>query len=173
MTAPLISQPDIDAFIDALWLEDGLATTTLAAYRRDLTAFAQWLEDPADHGGTAMADQLRTVTTADIEAWFTAKHEESRATTANRRLAALRRFYAWALREHRAEKDPCLTLSTAKQPPRMPKNAVRSTSRGLIGCSELEYSTGSTRPCDVGNTVCHGTACVRVGQYQRARHQFE
>ncbi|MDH5205938.1 MAG: site-specific integrase, partial [Hylemonella sp.] len=27
----------IDAFIDALWLEEGLSRNTLAAYRRDLT----------------------------------------------------------------------------------------------------------------------------------------
>ena len=37
------SVPGIDRFIDALWLEDGLSPNTLAAYRRDLTLFAQWL----------------------------------------------------------------------------------------------------------------------------------
>ena len=42
----LASQPDIDAFIDAVWLEDGLSANTLVAYRRDLTGFARWLEDP-------------------------------------------------------------------------------------------------------------------------------
>ena len=35
--------PDIDAFCDALWLEDGLAANTLAAYRRDLGRLARWL----------------------------------------------------------------------------------------------------------------------------------
>ena len=35
--------PEIDDFIDALWLEDGLSKNTLAAYRRDLALFAQWL----------------------------------------------------------------------------------------------------------------------------------
>ena len=33
----------IDTFVDALWLEDGLARNTLAAYRRDLTLYATWL----------------------------------------------------------------------------------------------------------------------------------
>ncbi|HYN59739.1 MAG TPA: site-specific integrase, partial [Rubrivivax sp.] len=37
------SQALIDRFIDALWIEDGLAAQTLAAYRRDLSLFAQWL----------------------------------------------------------------------------------------------------------------------------------
>ena len=42
---PLPSQEAnaVDAFVDALWLEDGLSANTLAAYRRDLTLFAQWL----------------------------------------------------------------------------------------------------------------------------------
>ena len=34
----------IDTFVDALWLEDGLARNTLAAYRRDLTLYGTgWL----------------------------------------------------------------------------------------------------------------------------------
>jgi len=37
------SQTAIDRFADALWLEDGLAPNTLAAYRRDLELFATWL----------------------------------------------------------------------------------------------------------------------------------
>ena len=37
------SQPSIDSFVDALWLEDGLSTNTLQAYRRDLTLYARWL----------------------------------------------------------------------------------------------------------------------------------
>ena len=34
----------IDEFCDSLWLEDGLSKNSLDAYRRDLTAFARWLE---------------------------------------------------------------------------------------------------------------------------------
>ena len=37
------NQAAIDRFVDAVWLEDGLSANTLAAYRRDLTALAQWL----------------------------------------------------------------------------------------------------------------------------------
>ena len=35
----LASQPDIDAFIDAVWLEDGLSANTLVAYRRDPVSY--------------------------------------------------------------------------------------------------------------------------------------
>lgn len=53
---PLASQADIDAFIDAVWLEDGLSANTLAAYRHDLTGFARWLEDPEAYA-REMADR--------------------------------------------------------------------------------------------------------------------
>ncbi|MVW72985.1 site-specific tyrosine recombinase XerD [Bordetella sp. 15P40C-2] len=139
---PLNSQADIDAFIDAVWLEDGLAKNTLSAYRRDLTAFAQWLEDPAQHAGATQATQLAEVKAEDIQAWFAARHEDSRATTANRRLAALRRFYAWALREKRTDKDPCLTLSAAKQPPRTPKTLSEAQVEALLAAPDLNTPRG-------------------------------
>ena len=42
----------IDEFADALWLADGLAGNTLAAYRTDLAQFAAWLET----GGQGLAE---------------------------------------------------------------------------------------------------------------------
>jgi integrase/recombinase XerD len=33
----------VESFTDALWLERGLSSNTLAAYRSDLTAFLRWL----------------------------------------------------------------------------------------------------------------------------------
>ena len=45
---PVTADASIDTFIDALWLEDGLSPNTLAAYRRDLSLFADWLR--AEHG---------------------------------------------------------------------------------------------------------------------------
>ena len=44
--APEASTPLIDAFCDQVWLQDGLAATSLASYRRDLERWAEWL-DPA------------------------------------------------------------------------------------------------------------------------------
>ena len=40
----LRAEPLIDAFADALWLEDGLSQNTLSAYRRDLQALADWFQ---------------------------------------------------------------------------------------------------------------------------------
>jgi integrase/recombinase XerD len=34
----------IDAFCDQVWLQDGLAASSLASYRRDLMTWSVWLE---------------------------------------------------------------------------------------------------------------------------------
>jgi integrase/recombinase XerD len=141
LSATLAAQADIDAFIDAVWLEDGLAANTLVAYRRDLTAFAAWLETPAQSRLPA-AVALTQAETAHIESWFAARHAESRPTTANRRLAALRRFYAWALRERRSLRDPCLTLVAAKQPPRLPKTLSEAQVEALLRAPDTDTARG-------------------------------
>ena len=38
----------IDAYLDALWLEQGASDHTLAAYRHDLTAWQQQLESAGE-----------------------------------------------------------------------------------------------------------------------------
>jgi integrase/recombinase XerD len=65
-----LSDPDqalIDRFVDALWIEDGLAATTLAAYRRDLTLLAQWLEA---QGATTLARASKS----DLLGYIAARH---------------------------------------------------------------------------------------------------
>ncbi|HBI82289.1 MAG TPA: site-specific tyrosine recombinase XerD, partial [Alcaligenaceae bacterium] len=109
----------VSAFIDSVWLEDGLAANSLAAYRRDLVAFEQWLKEER-------ALEIDAATAADIEAWFAARHKDSKPSTANRRLAVLRRYYLWAIRHQRVSVDPCLRMVTARQPLRVPKTLSES-----------------------------------------------
>jgi len=116
--------PDIDTFIDALWLEEGLAKNTLAAYRRDLTLFTDWL--------IAHHQTLLAAGEADINAYFAAQHASTRATTANRRLTVFKRFYRWALRERHVQADPTLRLLAAKKPLRVPKTLSEQQVEDLL-----------------------------------------
>src|SRR3974390_2620022 len=97
----------IDAFIDALWLEECLSRNTLSAYRRDLALFANWL------AGQGRA--IDAATEADLNGYFAARHATTKATTANRRLAGFKRYFRWALRERLVAQDPTLRLQSAKQ----------------------------------------------------------
>ncbi len=92
--------PLIDAFIDSVWLEDGLSALTLAAYRRDLNGLALWLH--------AQHSSLATAVEADLQAYFAHRHNQTKATSANRRMTVFRRFYRWALRDNRLLADPTL-----------------------------------------------------------------
>ncbi|NEX60858.1 site-specific tyrosine recombinase XerD [Noviherbaspirillum galbum] len=119
------SQPAIDEFCDTLWLEDGLSKNTLEAYRRDMTLFAAWL---GEQGGKTLYD----VQPSDLNGYFAARHAVTKATSANRRLAVLKRFYQLALRQNRVSADPCLKLKSAKQPPRLPKTLSETQVEALL-----------------------------------------
>lgn len=122
----------IDAFIDALWLEDGLAANSLAAYRRDLRALAAWAE----------GRPLLALVEADLQAYFAAQFEASRPTTANRRLATLRRFYRWALRDGRIDSDPTLRLANARTPARFPKALSEAQVEALLAAPDVRTALG-------------------------------
>ena len=131
MTRPdarVAPDPQIDQFIDAIWLEDGLAENSLAAYRRDLLDLAAWL-------------QPRRLADADEQAltgYLAARHPTTRASTANRRLASLRRFYRWALREGSIESDPTLRLAGARRPARFPKTISEAQVDALLAAPQGE-----------------------------------
>jgi integrase/recombinase XerD len=131
----LAPSPSIDAFLDAVWLEDGLAENTLAAYRRDLSAFSKWL-------AAKTSKDIDQAQAADIQDWFVARHAGTKASTANRRLAALKRYYLWALRQGRVIEDPCLTLHTAKQPARFPKTLSEDQVDALMQAPDHETVLG-------------------------------
>ena len=130
------SQNAIDLFIDALWLEDGLSRNTLAAYRRDLTLYARWL--------AAQEETLALDATAEhhLQAYFAARHAETRATSANRRLSVLRRDFHWALRERRITADPTVRLQAARQPLRVPKTLSQAQVEALLNAPDLGHPLG-------------------------------
>jgi integrase/recombinase XerD len=125
----------IDRFIDAVWIEDGLAPNTLAAYRRDLTLLAEWLRRHADR----TLDEARE---ADLRAYAVARHAGSAPTSTNRRLTVFRRYYRWALREHLVDADPTLKLSAARQPLRVPKSLSEAQVEALLGAPDVETPRG-------------------------------
>ena len=125
----------IDRFIDALWIEDGLAALTLAAYRRDLTLYAAWL---AAETGKA----LDASSEIDLMAYMGARHAATRATTANRRLTVFKRYFRWALREHRTAADPTLKLLAARQPMRVPKTLSEAQVEALLAAPDTDTLLG-------------------------------
>ncbi|WP_250499910.1 site-specific tyrosine recombinase XerD [Caballeronia sp. GAWG1-5s-s] len=128
------SSDAIDLFCDALWLEHGLAKNSLDAYRRDLRLFAEWL-------AKTRGASIDAATEADMNGYMAARRGD-KATSANRRLSVFRRYYAWAMREHRASADPTLKLRSAKQPPRFPSTLNESQVEALLHAPDIETPLG-------------------------------
>ena len=124
----------VDAFIDALWLEDGLSPNTLAAYRRDMQGFSDWLH--------AQSLTIERAGENDVQAYFADRFDQTRASTANRRLTVLRRFYQWALREKHVTTDPTLKLLTAKQAPRLPQTLSETQVEALLATPNIDTPLG-------------------------------
>ena len=124
----------IDRFVDAVWMEDGLSRLTLAAYRSDLQALAGHL--------LAEGVDLAQTTETRLRAFVAERHAQTRATTANRRLAVFRRFFRWALREHLITADPTLQLLGAKQPLRVPKSLSEADVDALLNAPDVTTPLG-------------------------------
>jgi integrase/recombinase XerD len=124
----------IDQFIDALWLEDGLSKNSLSAYRSDLTALSKW--------AGARDANLLTMTEASLFDYFAAQHANTKASSSNRRLATLRRFFGWARRENLLAQDPCLRIPTAKRAPRLPKTLTEAQVEALLNTPQTATPLG-------------------------------
>ncbi len=125
----------IDAFCDQLWLQDGLAATSLASYRRDLTAFAAWL--------AARNATLLGVTREDVDRWLASQFAaKAKATSVARRLSALRRFYRLQLSHGAIREDPTLRVRAPKKPRRLPKHLSEAQVEALLAAPDLATPLG-------------------------------
>ncbi len=135
MSAVEQSREAIDRFVDALWIEDGLARNSLDAYRRDLTLYSSWL---STHKQRPLNDTLET----DLREYIAARHEGSKATSSNRRLTVFKRYFRWALREHLLSADPTLKLLMAKQIQRVPKTLSEAQVEALLAAPAVDTPLG-------------------------------
>jgi integrase/recombinase XerD len=126
----------IDAFCDQVWLQDGLAASSLESYRRDLVAWSAWL---AKYPGKELLAAERT----DIEAFLAAQFRaKAKATSINRRLSTLRRFYRLHLQQGSAKADPTLRVQAPKLPRRLPKNLSEAQVEALLAAPDVETTLG-------------------------------
>jgi integrase/recombinase XerD len=125
----------IDAFCDQLWLQDGLAATSLASYRRDLTQWAAWL---ADRGRS-----LNSAQRSDVDDWLAAQFRaKAKATSVARRLSSLRRYYALQIQQATIRADPTARVRAPKLPRRLPKNLTEAQVEALLAAPDPKTTLG-------------------------------
>jgi integrase/recombinase XerD len=120
----------LDAFADALWLEDGLSKNTLASYRRDLEQLAAFLRGKS----------LEDVREADLFEFLSRR--KGKSSSAARMLSSLKRFYGWCLRERRIKADPTLRIDPPRRTPRFPKSLSEADVEALLAAPDVDTPLG-------------------------------
>ena len=124
--------PEVERFVDSLWMERGLSDNTLVAYRRDLSLFSAWLVD----------QQNTSIVSADpghIQSFLGFKLGQGASPRSSVRfLSALRSFYRWAIREGLIAEDPTLRIESPRQGRPLPKSLSEADVERLLDAPDLD-----------------------------------
>jgi integrase/recombinase XerD len=124
-TPKAATDPAVTRFLDAVWMERGLSSNTLAAYRADLTALSRWL---ADRG----VQMLRT-TRADLLGFIAWRVEAgARPRSTARQLSSFRRFFRYLVREGVIRDDPTAQIAMPKIGRSLPKSLSEEEVEALL-----------------------------------------
>jgi integrase/recombinase XerD len=124
----------VERYLDNLWMERGLSENTLAAYRRDLSLYDEWL-------GEQTAESLLTAGSSQIQSYLGLKLRQGASPRSSARfLSAARSFYRWALREGHIVEDPTLRIESPKQGRPLPKSLSETDVERLLGAPDLELA---------------------------------
>ncbi|HCX32415.1 MAG TPA: site-specific tyrosine recombinase XerD [Rhodocyclaceae bacterium] len=124
----------LDAFTDSLWLEAGLARTTLAAYRADLSRLALWL---AARGRT-----LPQAGPADLHEYLREFSRGAKATSQRRLLSSLRRLYRHLIERGAVSADPLAGIDRPAAPERFPKTLSEAQVEALLDAPDTSTPLG-------------------------------
>jgi integrase/recombinase XerD len=120
----------LDAFCDALWLEDGLSKNTIGSYRADLLQLLAFLKNK----------DLAQVAEADLFGFLGSR--KGKATSQARMVSTLKRFYQYLLRERLVASDPTLKLDPPKRAPRFPKSLSETDVEALLAAPDTATDLG-------------------------------
>ena len=136
----------VEKFLEMLTAERGAAKNTVAAYKRDLADFCEFLKT---NGAS-----IDTATTADIKAYIkdlgtrdsADKKGSTSSRTVNRRLSAMRQFYRFLNTENVRQDDPTSGIESPKQTRTLPKVLTEGEVDTLIkSCTEMSNGADGVR----------------------------
>ena len=128
-------ESQIAAFIDYIWMHDGLSDHTLASYRSDLLMLARWVKPRGLRLVTVGAEDLQ-----DFIAQLLSSNYSARSTA--RLLSCLRRFYLYCLEQGTIDKDPTAKISAPKLAKPLPHSLSENEVEQLLNSPETDNAMG-------------------------------
>ena len=125
----------IDRFLDAIWMERGLSTNTLAAYRADILCLSRWLvEQDVTLSAASRSDLLAFL------AWRAEGGARPRSTA--RQLSSFRRFYRYLVREGEINDDPTAKIAMPKIGRALPQSMTEEEVEALLDAPDVTDPLG-------------------------------
>ncbi len=118
----------IDKFIEYLRYEKNASPDTIREYRRDMRQFAEFLTPPGET--TLPVDQIDHRVIREYVAFMYDRKLE-RASVA-RRLASMRTFFKFCVREKYVKRNPARLIATPKLPKRIPEIPTAEEMNGFL-----------------------------------------
>jgi integrase/recombinase XerC len=119
---------NIDRFIDYLRYERNASPNTIREYRRDVSQFMQFLTPPGEKTMPLAHVDHRVI--REFVGWsYDQKLEKSSVA---RKLAALRTFFKFCVREGVVKQNPARLVSTPKLPKRVPRVITAEEMNGFL-----------------------------------------
>ena len=132
MPTEAMEHPEIERYIDAMWMEKGLSDNTLSSYRRDLRQFNDWL-GKNKNSSVIRADR------AQLQAYLGARLEQGQSQRSTARfMSCARGFYKYLLREGRVQVDPTLDVDSPKLGRPLPKSLSEADVDKLLEAPDLD-----------------------------------
>jgi len=113
----------LDDYRSHLGVERNLSPHTLRAYLCDVRQFERFLraQRPPGKNKAPLGPDLRKIGPRDVRRWLSSLHDRISPTHQGRKLASVRSFFRFLLREGRVDRDPTDGLPSPKIPRRPPR----------------------------------------------------
>lgn len=129
----------VDQFLEHLRYERNVSAHTLRNYRSDLEQFLSYLSS----GSTRPYPELTEIDHLTVREWMGALHSDSKKkSSVARKLAALRTFFQFLVREELIELNPAKLVSTPRLEKKLPKHLSIEDSIKFIETPDQETDMG-------------------------------
>jgi integrase/recombinase XerC len=130
----------MEEFLDFLRYEKRLSSHTVTSYQTDLTQFAVYLQAEYELGDVTQASH------ALIRGWVVSlMSQDLDPRTVNRKVACLRSFYKFLLRERRIEANPMLRIKAPKMAKKLPEFVPEEALNRMLNSFEFEDDFAGVR----------------------------
>ncbi|SUM33151.1 site-specific recombinase [Staphylococcus gallinarum] len=126
----------IEEYLRFIQLEKGLSTNTIGAYKRDLTKYANYLDENK-------ITHIDFVDRQTIQQCLGSLHDEGASSKSLARfVSTVRSFHQFALREKYAAKDPTVLIETPKYDKKLPDVLEINEVIALLETPDLSKNNG-------------------------------